>query len=65
MLDEAKWKFSLSVIVEDTVKPSLLSYADATKGKRKFVTWKSELAKEATKRHDKQILEEVQGDLIK
>ena len=51
--------------VEDTVKPSLLSYADATKGKRKFVTWKSELAKEATKRHDKQILEEVQGDLIK
>ena len=53
------------MIVEDTVKPSLLSYADAAKGKRKFVTWKSELAKEATKRHDKQILEEVQGDLIK
>ena len=54
----------MMLCVEDTVK-SLLSYADATKGKQKFVTWKSELAKEATKRHDKQILEEVQGDLIK
>ena len=50
--------------VEDMIKPPM-SYADVTKGKRKFVTWKSELAKEATKRHDKQLLEEVQGDLIK
>ena len=50
--------------VEDMIKPPM-SYADVTKGKRKFVTWKSELAKEATKQHDKQLLEEVQGDLIK
>jgi hypothetical protein len=42
-----------------------MTYADVTKGKRKFVTWKSGLAKEATKQHDKRLLEEVQGDLIK
>ena len=53
-----------AVCVEDTIKP-LLSYADVTKGKQKFVTWESELAKKATKQNDKQLLEEVQRDLIK
>ena len=42
-----------------------MTYADVTKGKRKCATWKAELAKKATKQHDKQLLEEVQRDLIK
>ena len=50
--------------VEDMVEKPM-SYADVTKGKRKFVTWKSGLAKEATKQHDrvhdKRLLEEGQS----
>ena len=41
------------------------SYADVTRGKSKNTTWKRKLAKEAVSSQDKQILEEIEFDLIK
>ena len=54
----------LTNCVEDMIEKPM-TYADVTKGKRKFAAWKSGLAKEATKQHDKRLLKEVQGSLIK
>ena len=46
------------------MKQSLL-YADIMKGKSKSSEWKKRLAKEAVANQDKQLLKDVQFDLIK
>ena len=42
-----------------------LTYADVAKGNVKNAEWKRKLAKEAVVAHDKQLMREVQTDLIK
>jgi len=42
-----------------------LTYADVAKGNVKSATWKRKLAKEAVVAHDKQLMREVNTELIK
>ena len=42
-----------------------MTYADATKGNVKSVTWKRKLAKKAVIAHDKHLIGEIEKDLIK
>ncbi len=52
------------VAVEDNTVSSP-SYADVTRGKIKNTMWKRKLAKKAVASQNKQILEEIEFDLIK
>ena len=52
---------------EERVENSMeaLTYADVTKKNSKTETWKRALAKEAVTTHDKELMEEIEQDLIK